>query len=175
MRFNGFKYRSALAVVFFVITHCQPVVWRKNHSRCVIWCSLQMTSKQWIITQQFTATADLFIWQHQLVYFNNIALNTSNTSTKDSKDEYMIMYHTSPSRPFLAKRSTYSSHPTACYYSTMLPIDRHVHYISYTCYFKSSIKIIYTMSIAAWFWSLLCRTFSMLPLNQRTSATLKGF
>ena len=34
-----------------------------NHSRCalVIWSSLQLTSKQWIITQQFTAGADLFL------------------------------------------------------------------------------------------------------------------
>ena len=36
---------------------------RINHSRCalVIWSSLQLTSKQWIITQQFTAGADLFL------------------------------------------------------------------------------------------------------------------
>ena len=34
-----------------------------NHLRCalVIWSSLQLTSKQWIITQQFTARADLFL------------------------------------------------------------------------------------------------------------------
>ena len=34
-----------------------------NHSCCalMIWSSLQLTSKQWIITQQFTARADLFL------------------------------------------------------------------------------------------------------------------
>ena len=37
-----------------------------NHSRCtlVIWSSLQLTSKQWIITQQFTVGADLFLNWH---------------------------------------------------------------------------------------------------------------
>ena len=48
----------------WVIIHCLSVSWMKiNQSRCalVIWSSLQMTSKQWIITQQFTAGADLFL------------------------------------------------------------------------------------------------------------------
>ena len=42
-----------------------------NHSRwaLVIWSSLQLTSKQWIITQQFTAGADLFLkWLLSFVY-----------------------------------------------------------------------------------------------------------
>ena len=46
----------------WVIIHCLSVSCTKiNHSRCalVIWSSLQLTSKQWIITQQFTAGADL--------------------------------------------------------------------------------------------------------------------
>ena len=48
----------------WVIIHCLSVSCTKiNHSRCalVIWSSLQLTSKQWIITQQFTAGADLFL------------------------------------------------------------------------------------------------------------------
>ena len=48
----------------WVIIHCLSVSCTKiNHSRCalVIWSSLQLTSKQWIITQQFTAVADLFL------------------------------------------------------------------------------------------------------------------
>ena len=48
----------------WVIIHCLSVSCTKiNHSRCalVIWSSLQLTSKQWIITQQFTARADLFL------------------------------------------------------------------------------------------------------------------
>ena len=48
----------------WVIIHCLSVSCGKiNHSRCalVIWSSLQLTSKQWIITQQFTAGADLFL------------------------------------------------------------------------------------------------------------------
>ena len=48
----------------WVIIHCLSVSCAKiNHSRCalVIWSSLQLTSKQWIITQQFTAGADLFL------------------------------------------------------------------------------------------------------------------
>ena len=47
----------------WVIIHCLSVSCTTiNHSRCalVIW-SLQLTSKQWIITQQFTAGADLFL------------------------------------------------------------------------------------------------------------------
>ena len=48
----------------WVIIHCLSVSCTKiNHSRCalVIWSSLQLTSKHWIITQQFTAGADLFL------------------------------------------------------------------------------------------------------------------
>ena len=48
----------------WVIIYCLSVSCTKiNHSRCalVIWSSLQLTSKQWIITQQFTAGADLFL------------------------------------------------------------------------------------------------------------------
>ena len=48
----------------WVIIHCLSVSCTNiNHSRCalVIWSSLQLTSKQWIITQQFTAGADLFL------------------------------------------------------------------------------------------------------------------
>ena len=48
----------------WVIIHCLSVSCTKiNHSRCtlVIWSSLQLTSKQWIITQQFTVGADLFL------------------------------------------------------------------------------------------------------------------
>ena len=51
----------------WVIIHCLLVSCMKiNHSRCalVIWSSLQLTSKQWIITQQFTAGADLFLKLH---------------------------------------------------------------------------------------------------------------
>ena len=47
-----------------VIIHCLSVSCTKiNHSRCalVIWSSLQLTPKQWIIKQQFTAGADLFL------------------------------------------------------------------------------------------------------------------
>ena len=32
-----------------------------SHYALVIWSSLQLTSKQWIISQQFTARADLFL------------------------------------------------------------------------------------------------------------------
>ena len=48
----------------WVIIHCLSVSCTKiNHSRCafVIWSSLQLTSKQWIIKQLFTAGADLFL------------------------------------------------------------------------------------------------------------------
>ena len=48
----------------WVIIHCLSVSCTKiNHSCCalVIWSSLQLTSKQWIFTQQFTAGADLFL------------------------------------------------------------------------------------------------------------------
>ena len=48
----------------WVIIHCLSVSCTKlNHSRyaLVIWSSLQLTSKQWIITQQITAETDLFL------------------------------------------------------------------------------------------------------------------
>ena len=56
-------------VICWVIIHCLSVSCTTiNHSRCalVIWSSLQLTSKQWIITQQFTAGADLFLKYHPL-------------------------------------------------------------------------------------------------------------
>ena len=55
----------------WVIIHCLSVSCKMiNHSRCalVIWSSLQLTSKQWIITQQFTARADLFL-KYGIVHF----------------------------------------------------------------------------------------------------------
>ena len=58
----------------WVIIHCMEVSCTKiNHSCCalVIWSSLQLTSKQWIITQQFTAGADLFLKCHPLITFAN--------------------------------------------------------------------------------------------------------
>ena len=48
----------------WVIIHYLSVSCTKiNHSgwALVIWSSLQLTSKQWIIAQQFTAGADLFL------------------------------------------------------------------------------------------------------------------
>ena len=48
----------------WIIIHCLSVSCTKiNHSLCalVIWSTLQLTSKQWIIIQQFTAGADLFL------------------------------------------------------------------------------------------------------------------
>ena len=54
----------------WVIIHCVSVSCMKiNHLRCtlVICSSLQLTSKQWIITQQFTARADLFHKQVSMV------------------------------------------------------------------------------------------------------------
>ena len=58
----------------WVIIHCLSVSCTTiNHSRCalVIWSSLQLTSKQWIITQQFTAGADLFLKYMTLKIFCN--------------------------------------------------------------------------------------------------------
>ena len=48
----------------WVIIHCLSVCCKQiNHSRftLVCWSPLQLTSKQWIITQQFTASAYLFL------------------------------------------------------------------------------------------------------------------
>ena len=50
----------------WVIIHCLSVSCMKiNHSRywLMIWSSLHLTFKQWIINQQFTARADLFLKQ----------------------------------------------------------------------------------------------------------------
>ena len=52
--------------IVWVIIHCLLVSCKKiNHSCCMLvtWSSLQLTSKQWIIIQQFTARADLFLKQ----------------------------------------------------------------------------------------------------------------
>ena len=56
----------------WIIIHSLSVSCTKiNHSRCalVIWSSLQLTSKQWIITQQFTAGADIFLKQGGCLFF----------------------------------------------------------------------------------------------------------
>ena len=53
----------------WVIIHCLSVSCKQiNHSRfvLVIWPPLQLTSKQWIIIQQFTARADLFLKQKKI-------------------------------------------------------------------------------------------------------------
>ena len=71
----------------WVIIHCSSVSCTKiNHSRwaLVIWSSLQLTSKQWIITQQFTAGADLF-----LKYISIIQL----WQVKDIQNNFCILMH----------------------------------------------------------------------------------
>ena len=53
-----------LCVICWVINHSLSISCKKiNHSRSalVIWSTLQLTSKQWFITQQITARADLFL------------------------------------------------------------------------------------------------------------------
>ena len=73
----------------WVIIHCLSVSCTKiNHSRCalVIWSSLQLTSKQWIITQQFTAGADLFLNSSE----NNIDCKLLITKTKEQKSNRKI-------------------------------------------------------------------------------------
>ena len=55
----------------WVIIHCLSVSCTTiNHSRCalVIWSSLQLTSKQWIITQQFTAILNTVIFSVTLTF-----------------------------------------------------------------------------------------------------------
>ena len=62
----------------WVIIHCLSVSCKQiNHSRfaLVIWSPLQLTSKQWIITQQFTARADLFLNLNVLSLQNSIDKN----------------------------------------------------------------------------------------------------
>ena len=57
------RFRQLQCVNCGVIIHCLSVSCTKINHSCyalVIW-SLQLTSKQWIITQQFTARADLFL------------------------------------------------------------------------------------------------------------------
>ena len=59
-----FQYRSALVCELLsnsLSVSCKQI----NHSRftLVIWSCLQLTTKQWIITQQFTARADIFLKQ----------------------------------------------------------------------------------------------------------------
>ena len=64
----------------WVIIHCLSVSCTKiNHSRCalVIWFSVQLTSKQWIITQQFTAGADLFLNYKNIGYNINVLQQTA--------------------------------------------------------------------------------------------------
>ena len=70
----------------WVIIHCLSVSCLKiNHLRCalVILSSLQLTSKQWIITQQFTAGTDLFL-----------KLTKRNKRQKDKRNNIFIyMYY----------------------------------------------------------------------------------
>ena len=81
----------------WVIIHCLSVSCTTiNHSRCalVIWSSLQLTSKQWIITQQFTAGADLFLKQLVVYRFYCMALFHSQTRRhmiSDTKES--VLWH----------------------------------------------------------------------------------
>ena len=62
----------------WVIIHCLSVSCKMiNHSRyaLVIWSSLQLTSKQWIIKQQFTAGADLFLKLITPSYLESLCLS----------------------------------------------------------------------------------------------------
>ena len=75
----------------WVIIHCLLVSCTKiNRSRCalVIWSSLQLTSKQWIITQQFTAGADLFLKYKIIIIINHyqsLSFTTKETFEKPQK------------------------------------------------------------------------------------------
>ena len=69
----------------WVIIHCLSASCTTiNHSRCalVIWSSLQLTSKQWIITQHFTAGADLFL---------NLKVVTHLKSASEASYDVIIM------------------------------------------------------------------------------------
>ena len=75
----------------WVIIHCLSVSCTKiNHSRCalVIWSSIQLTSKQWIITQQFTVGADLFLNQNRLSLRNVYIVPSVNDTFVDALQSY---------------------------------------------------------------------------------------
>ena len=97
------RNRSALAVNCWVIIHCLLVSCTKiNHSRymLVIWSSLQLTSKQWIITQQFTARADLFL----KYTISIITLVWINTCRQGSNCDIVTMSSLSP---FILRKHLY--------------------------------------------------------------------
>ena len=84
----------------WVIIHCLSVSCTNiNHSRCalVIWSSLQLTSKQWIITQQFTAGADLFLKQmHIFEHDQNICKDSKQphkTEGEVAHTRYLVSFH----------------------------------------------------------------------------------
>ena len=57
-------------MVSWVIIYCLSVSCTKINNSCcalMVWSSLQLTYKQWIITQQFTARADLFLNNSQFL------------------------------------------------------------------------------------------------------------
>ena len=59
-----------LCVICWVINHSLSVSCKKINHSCstlVIWSTLQLTYKQWFITQQITAQADLFLKYHILI------------------------------------------------------------------------------------------------------------
>ena len=61
----------------------------------MIWSSLQLTSKQWIITQQFTAGADLFLKQNDvsLPQFMPVSQNAKITfQSLDGSLRYVIVF-----------------------------------------------------------------------------------
>ena len=77
----------------WVIIHCLSVSWTKiNHSRyaLVIWSSLQLTSKQWIITQQFTAGADLFL---SCATFSARIMLKSGKICKNRPNDHTCLFH----------------------------------------------------------------------------------
>ena len=105
-----FEIDQLQCVNCWVIIHCLSVSCTTiNHSRCtlVIWSSLQLISKQWIITQQFTAGADLFLnsntprlysqWLNLVIYWliNHCTdwARTGVTSFGRQFDFHDVIYH----------------------------------------------------------------------------------
>ena len=74
------KIDQLYCVNYWVIIHCLSVSCTKiNHMRytLLIWSSLQLTSKQWIITEKFTARADLFLKLSQ-EWYRNLLIKVQN-------------------------------------------------------------------------------------------------
>ena len=152
----------------WVIIHCLSVSCTTiNHLRwaLVIWSSLQLTSKQWIITQQFTAGADLFLKYCVL-----------SESSKISSAIYIMLFFPQHIFPIVLLRSV---NPNQCtdWFSIFLFFMCTLSPFRFTCVLTTEIssQTSKTLEIFLKFWNQRLHTANLRRQNWHLYTTFTNF